>query len=630
VSTPSTGRQRSRPLILVVDDNDAGRYATARQLRAAGMDVMEAATGHEALMRAAEQPDLILLDVNLPDTAGFEVVAELKSDPALMAIPVVHLSATYVAPEHRARGLEGGADAYLVQPIDARELVATVRAVLRLQEGRGLSAGPELLNAIVTASPDAVFVKDLAGRYLYLNPAAESVAGRHAGEMIGRDDAAVFGDSVAPAVFAVRRGMTEGLGTLAFEATMVYDGGQERSFLTIEGPLYDAAGHPYATFGIARETTDRDRAEEEARQAATRFDAFLNATSDMAFLKDDQGRYVIVNAAFAALLQRPPKAVIGHTDDELLQAAVAANALRDDEAVRRRDELVVSQQTIEGRIYETRRFPVPLPTGGVGIGGYVRDVTDRIRAEEEVLRLNAELEARVERRTQELELANRELEAFSYSVSHDLRAPLRAIDGFSQILLEDNAAQLDDEGTENLARVRIAAQRMSDLIDDLLRLSRLARSELRLVDVDVSALATEIAAGLAEAEPERALELVIAPGLHAHADAELVRVVLENLLANSVKFTSKHATARIEVGGGDSDGDPAFFVRDDGAGFDPEFSAKMFTAFQRLHSPGDFPGTGIGLATVQRIIHRHHGRVWAEGEVEKGATVWFTLPGEVD
>jgi light-regulated signal transduction histidine kinase (bacteriophytochrome) len=244
----------------------------------------------------------------------------------------------------------------------------------------------------------------------------------------------------------------------------------------------------------------------------------------------------------------------------------------------------------------------------------------------EVQEAHAELQktnSEVMRATLELQTVNSELEAFSYSVSHDLRAPLRAIDGFGKMLIEDCADQLNEEGKRYVRQMGESVRRMSKLIDDMLALARVTRAEMRKETVDLSALARKIAAELRQTDPKRDVQLVVAEGLVARADAGLLRAVLENLLANAWKFTGKVPRARIEFGC--TGNPPTYFVRDNGAGFDMTYASKLFGAFQRLHTEQQFPGTGIGLAIVHRIIQRHGGRVWAEGEVEKGATFCFTL-----
>ena len=244
---------------------------------------------------------------------------------------------------------------------------------------------------------------------------------------------------------------------------------------------------------------------------------------------------------------------------------------------------------------------------------------------EQIQRQASELEVRVTERTAELAAVNRELETFAYSVSHDLRAPLRSMDGFSQALLEDYADNLDDQGQDYLNRVRAASQRMGQLIDDLLKLSRITRSELHYAPVDLCDLARTIAMELAQREPEREVTFVIGEGMVAHGDARLLRVVLENLFDNAWKFTSKRACARVELGVTRAGSQVAYFVRDNGAGFDMAYADRLFGPFQRLHSGTEFEGNGIGLATVQRVITRHGGRIWAEGAVGEGATFYFTI-----
>jgi light-regulated signal transduction histidine kinase (bacteriophytochrome) len=254
-----------------------------------------------------------------------------------------------------------------------------------------------------------------------------------------------------------------------------------------------------------------------------------------------------------------------------------------------------------------------------------RDITERKRAEADILQLNQDLEARVIERTRELELANREMEAFTYSVSHDLRAPLRAIDGFSVALLEDYADKLDEEGKTYLRYLREGSREMSDLIDGLLNLSRSTRGELAIERVDLSSMADTIVHELRTVEHDRQVNVRIAPGMEAFADRRLLRVVMENLIGNAWKYTSRSSEGRIEFSYETQQGETVYSVRDNGAGFDMAYASKLFLPFQRLHKTTEFPGIGIGLATVERIIHRHQGRIWAEGTVGAGAVFNFTL-----
>jgi PAS domain S-box-containing protein len=267
-----------------------------------------------------------------------------------------------------------------------------------------------------------------------------------------------------------------------------------------------------------------------------------------------------------------------------------------------------------------REFPVEMTISALEVGGsrlfasFLHDISER-RAAEEALR----------QAVQTAEAASRELESFSYSVSHDLRAPLRAIAGFSKLLAEDASGKLEKSEIHYLERIRSASQRMGELIDDLLELAKVTRGELRPQKVDLKALAQEVAETLRKQDPSRKVQFSVAEGLDVTGDPRYLKVVLENLMGNAWKFTARHVDAHIEIGMIERAGGKAYFVRDNGAGFDMAYAGKLFGAFQRLHEEGQFEGTGIGLATVARIIARHGGRIWAEAAVEKGATFYFTL-----
>jgi PAS domain S-box-containing protein len=380
-----------------------------------------------------------------------------------------------------------------------------------------------------------------------------------------------------------------------------------------------------AAFVVQSEIGKRTTTERELRSAEERYHLLFDSNPLPSWVYDTRS---------LALLDVNAKAIAhyGYSREEFLRLHITD--LRPPEDVPAMLEAIAnSPATAEtsrpwrhrkksGEIIEVAVHSYPLRFAGEQARLVVAlDVTERNQAQVALDRQRSELA----KSNAELVAANKELEAFSYSVSHDLRAPLRSIDGFSLAVLEDCGGRLDSRGTEHLRRIRVATQRMAQLIDDMLALARVARAELQIAPVDLSSMAETIAADLRQSQPGRTVELRVAKGLAARADPRLMRVALENLLGNAWKFTSNHPSARIEFGRCRRNGSPAFFVRDDGAGFDSAYAARLFGAFQRLHSISEFPGTGVGLATVQRIIRRHGGEVWAEGAVEQGATFYFTL-----
>ncbi|HYB99297.1 MAG TPA: CHASE domain-containing protein [Candidatus Limnocylindrales bacterium] len=383
---------------------------------------------------------------------------------------------------------------------------------------------------------------------------------------------------------------------------------------------------------LERERLEQRRTEESLFREKQQFRLMFNAVPAMIWYKDTKNRFLLVNEAAAASMGRTVKEMEGKPCSEILPAK-AYDLYRDDL------EIIQSGKPKLGVIEEldlpsrksiwirTDKLPEYDSMGRVvGILVFAQDITERLTAESEVRRLNAELEQRVAARTAELRAANHELESFAYSVSHDLRTPLRTIDGFSQLVLDEFGSKLDASGLEYLERVRSASQRMGHLIDDLLKLTRVSRSELRREPLDLSALARQVCDDLRRNDPGRHVEVVIDPVPVAKGDPVLMLNVMQNLLGNAWKFTSRAEAARIEFGSlTTGEGRTAYYVRDNGVGFDMVYVEKLFGAFQRLHAQEDFEGSGIGLATVQMILRRHGGEVWAEGVPGKGATFYFSI-----
>ena len=367
----------------------------------------------------------------------------------------------------------------------------------------------------------------------------------------------------------------------------------------------------------------------EATKESDQLWKVIDSTSAVIYMRDIDGRYILVNREFELLFNVQRETIVGLTSHDLFPKDIADRFRANDlKALKRGVPIQVEEVAPHPdgpHIYITVKYPITDMDGRPhAVCGISTDITDLKRAEKHVSMLITELETRVRERTAELEATTRELDAFAYSVSHDLRAPLRTIGGFSEILLEDYAAQLDATGLDYLKRVCTATERMSDLIDALLSLSHTARTELVRRPVDLGEAAREILAELAGAEPGREVEIVI-EDLPATGDATLLAVVLQNLLSNAWKFTAGRTPAHIHLGSIGTGEDRTYFVADNGAGFDVRYAKKLFTPFQRLHSAEEFPGTGIGLAIVSRIVGRHGGRTWARSVPGQGATFYFTL-----
>lgn len=383
---------------------------------------------------------------------------------------------------------------------------------------------------------------------------------------------------------------------------------------------------------LDREKLGRRRSEESLFREKQQFRLMFNSVPAMIFYKDTKNRFLLVNEAAASSMGHSVEAMEGKACSEIIPAK-AYELYRDDLEIIQSGKpklgIVEESQLPSGKTIWTRTDKLPeYDSMGrvVGILIFSQDLTEHRQAEAEIRRLNEELEQRVSARTEELRTANQELESFAYSVSHDLRTPLRTIDGFSNLVLEEHGDLLPPSAHDHLARLRGAAQRMGQLIDDLLRLTRVSRSEVRRQEVDLSALARQAVEDLRRGQPARRVDVVIEATPFASGDPALLATVLQNLIGNAWKFTGNSAEPRIEFGSRTLDDNrTAFYVRDNGVGFAMVYADKLFGAFQRLHSHEEFEGSGIGLATVQMIIRRHGGEVWAESSPDQGATFYFTL-----
>ena len=515
----------------------------------------------------------------------------------------------------------------------ARDVTERKRVEAELSSAqRKLERGLKFQKALLLAIPTPIFYKDRQGRYLGCNRAFTEMMGVTSEELAGKTVQELWPGELAETYHREDLELMRQPQLLqCYESQVLDKHGVRRDVIFAKDVFFDENDQMVGIVGAVLDITERKQAEMAMASSSAYARSLIESSLDPLVTISAEGKITDVNEASAKATGRSRAELVGtdfsdyFTEREqahaVYQRVFSEGQVRDYPLTIRHVSGGITEVLYNASLYHDIQGRV------LGVFAAARDITERKKAEQEVQRLTAELEQRVQSRTAQLTQANQELEAFSYSVSHDLRSPLRAIDGFSQILLEDYHDKLDAEGQDSLKRVRAASQRMGRLIDDLLQLSRYVRSDLRQSSVDLSALAHAVADDLRRHAPERQVDFVIAPNLVAVADPNLIRVVLENLLGNAWKFTARQPRARIEFGRLRADGQHAFFVRDNGAGFDMDYAPKLFNAFERLHSITEFPGTGIGLANVQRLIQRHSGRVWAEGKVNEGATFYFTLPG---
>ena len=513
-------------------------------------------------------------------------------------------------------------------------LISVVRDITRQRlDELALMASEERFVKAFDANPNYATVSRLEdGRFVAVNQGFERMTGWKAEEVLGRT-AVDIGLWAEPAEREelVRRLKADG----EWQGFKVHFRRKNGEVVLIEGSCVLAEiGGERQIIGIARDITEVQRAQDALRQSEEKFAKVFHSSPDgIMILRAEDGLIFDINESFEQLLERSRDEVVGRTVNDV--GLWARPELRAGFLAELRARGMVVGYEFELRTKSGRVRDMTVSTALIDIGGVpclisiARDITDQRRAEEEIRNLNVTLEHRVQERTVELEEAVREMESFSYSISHDLRAPLRAIAGYARIVEEDYAAAIDAEGKRLLGRIAGGAIRMGELIDDLLDFSRIGRADLKKSPVDMNLVVRDVIGELDEAGANRR-QFDIGDLPQAEADRGLLRQAWMNLLSNAVKYSRQRDPARIEVGGAIEGDELHYWVRDNGAGFDMAFSDKLFKVFQRLHRDPSFEGTGVGLALVARIVHKHGGRVWAEGAPEAGATFHFTLPSRTD
>jgi DNA-binding response OmpR family regulator len=650
--------------VLIVDDSLTVRMDLAEAFEAAGFQPLLCATIREARDALATQTiDLVILDVLLPDGDGVELLKETRSAPLLRKLPILMLSSEADVAD-RIRGLQTGADDYVGKPYDNDYVVARGLELLRRRENDNPGTAVTNQTTILVIDDSASFREELKRALGRLGYGVITATTGEEGLRLaaGRRPAAVIVDGVMPGIdgaTVIRKlrldAAMRGLPCLLLTASEEQDA---------ELRALDAGADAFV-----RKEEDMDvilaRLAAILRTGSMDPDAISSLASPKRILAVDDSVTYLHEIAFA-LRDEGYDVVLAHSGEEAIELLAVQSVdcilldllmpgIGGQESCRRIKASPTLRNTplIMLTAVEDRRTLIE----GLGTGAddYISKSSEfdvlRARIQVQMRRkqfedenrrirdqlLRSELEAADARAArelaeakaglvEELEYKNKELEAFSYSVSHDLRAPLRGIDGFSQALIEDYTERLDETGRNYLSRIRAAAQRMGQLIDDMLLLSRIGRTQLERERVDLSDLARVVNDELRRQDPDRRVVLEVQPELVARADRGLMRVLLDNLLGNAWKFTARTADARIDFMMQEHETEKVFVVQDNGAGFDMAHAGTLFQPFHRLHAVSDFPGSGIGLATVRRIVDRHGGRIWAEGTVGRGATFFFTIP----
>jgi len=630
--------------LVVVDDNQAMLYALAKILRGAGYTVYEASTGEEGLQLVYEHnPHLVLLDVMLPGISGLEVCRKIKTDPQTENTLIVLLSGIHTASDYQIEGLESGADTYIARPVQNRELLARVEALLRIRQAEeDLRASEQLWRTVFAAANDTLLVIDSEGKIVFGNNSATRVYGYSEAELPSISITQLFEEPID--VLAYLAKIDRDLG-LIHESTHITKNGS-RVFVEISAKPFTVNGVDQYVLSI-RDVGERKAAEEQLTYQLNYTSSITNSLAEGLVVYDVGERVTFLNPAAEAMLGWTQEELLGKSFHEVthyhqpdgsripIEECALIVPLTKNEVVTNHEDYF---QRKDGAWMPVQCSSAPIYTNQKVSGAVLafRDITSRKQHENEIKELNAGLERRVLERTAQLEQANKELEAFSYSVSHDLRAPFRHIVGFSELLEKKSIGVLDDNSLRYIKTISDSAKFAGMLVDNLLAFSRIGRTELRTVVVNLEQLVQDVRRAAEYETKDRKIKWKVAPLPQVSGDPILLRLAFENLISNAIKYTRKKPVAEIDIdcreeyNSSTSLPEYIFAIRDNGVGFDPKYVGKLFGVFQRLHRSEEFEGTGIGLANVQRIIHRHNGRVWAESSVGEGATFFVSLPKPID
>jgi signal transduction histidine kinase/DNA-binding response OmpR family regulator len=609
-----------------------------RSLKKAGYKLFTAADGNECMkVIKKSRPDLILLDVMLPDINGLDLCKKIKNNPEFSSVYIILFSTLKTRSDQVSAGLEEGADGYISRPVSDRELLARVEAARRtiIAENK-VKANQMLLEACIDSPPDMIVLAiDKQFNYLAYNTYHKEVMLQAYGKVIKPGMNLIECMTSQEDIYKAKINYGRAFNGESHTSIEEYGHIDRQYYETRYNPIYYDKNEIIGATAFASNVTKRKQMEDtlmENERLLRESQSIAGLGSYVWNLVTDTWRSSEVLDEIFGIDEHYVRTLDGwkniiHPEWQDLMSEYVINDVLGNRQKFDKEYLIIRQSDrVDRWVHGLGELEYDINNNPVKLIGTISDITERKNLEVEIKKLNAELELRVVERTSQLEAVNKELQAFAYSVSHDLRAPLRAIDGFSKFVIEDYGSKLDSEGKRLLGLIRDNAKKMDQLITDILALSRVTSSEHKLSKVDMTRMAISMFNETASPEIREKISFVIDTIPDANVDPTFMKLVWMNLISNAIKFSSLKEAPEINIGASTSKGFNVYYVKDNGVGFNPEYSHKLFRVFQRLHKPDDFEGTGVGLAIVQRIIQRHGGKVWAESSEGQGATFFFSIP----